>query len=447
MCQGLRLDLVYLFCNLQTLVRPLPVGGDFADLLARAQATKAMGWGWRMSENQNAAEVANDTRVPERDVLVRQAVSDTGLDDFGDAWMLENLAALIPILNSEAQLTPTGVEGAKTMIHTALVNRLRHVDLVKRHPEILEEKVDVAAVVVGLPRTGSTMLHRMLSSAPGMTGVKWWEAQNYAPFPDETPGDPALRREAAKVYLDYFLEHAPGLMSIHPMTIDQSDEELIILGQMFSSTMIEGMYHVPSYARWLVENSRKRCYPDLKEVLQSLQWQDKSRKSARWVLKTPGHLMALDGVLDTFPEAKIVMTHRDPVSTVPSYCSMMAALYGMASTVDKVSIAQFWEKRLAELLGMFMRMREETGDDPFVDVRYKDLVSDPIDEGKRVLVQTGVAITPEIVAGMEEWIEANRREDRAPHEYSMEEFALEEEQIKEKFAEYRTAYLGKDTLA
>ena len=390
-------------------------------------------------------EVSARAKVPDCELLIQEAREASGLTDFGDSWMLENLSALIPILNSEAQLTEVGAEGAKTMILNALTNRLRHVELIKRHPEILDEQVDVAAVVVGLPRTGSTLLHRMLSSAPGMTGVKWWEAQNYAPLSDETIGEPVGRRSAAKAYLDYMLEYAPDLMSIHPMSIDQPDEELIILGLMFSSTMIEGMYYVPSYAKWLIENSRKRCYPDLKEVLQSLQWQDKSRRGCRWVLKTPGHLMALDGVVETFPGAKIVMTHRDPVSTVPSYCSMMATLYGMASTIDRASIGSFWEKRLSELLGLFMEMRQTAGDADFVDIYYKDLVTDAITEGRRVLSECGIEITPEIVAGMEEWIEANKREDRAAHHYTAEEFGLDEQHIRMEFAAYRKAYIEDST--
>ncbi len=380
-------------------------------------------------------------QLPDRATLVAEARQTAGLDDFGDLWIFENLDALIPILNSEAELTEIGAAGARAMIVTALVNRLRHVDLLRRHPEIRDEKVEVAAVVVGLPRTGSTMLHRMLSSAPGMTGVKWWECQNYAPFPGEQPGDPEPRRAAAKVYLDYMLEHAPDLMSIHPMNIDQSDEELIILGLMFSSTMIEGMYYVPSYARWLIEHSRTRCYADLKEILQSLQWQDKRRKGAKWVLKTPGHLMALDGVLETFPGAKIVMTHRDPVSTVPSYCSMMTTLYHMASTVDPHRIGAFWEKRLAELLDLFMSIRARTGSADFIDVRYTDLTTHPIEQGKRVLAEAGIALTPDIVGGMEEWVEANRREDRAPHKYALEDFGLTREQVERDFASYRAVFL------
>lgn len=383
--------------------------------------------------------------VPDRETLAAEARRITGLDDFGDPWIFENLDALIPILNSEARLTETGVGGAVAMITTALVNRLRHVDLIKRHPEILDEEVDVAAVVVGLPRTGSTMLHRMLSSAPGMTGVKWWECQNYAPFPEETPGNPEPRRQAASAYLGYMLEHAPDLMSIHPMNIDQSDEELIILGLLFSSTMIEGMYYVPSYARWLIDNSRTRCYKDLRQILQSLQWQDAKRRGAKWVLKTPGHLIATDAVLETFPNAKIVMTHRDPVSTVPSYCSMMYTLYQMGADVDRESVGAFWEKRLAEWLNLFMGVREKAPRSNFIDVRYTALTKTPIEEGKRVLAEAGIAVTPEIEAGMSDWVEANRREDRAPHQYSLEDFGLDKSEIEQEFAVYRAAYLDKVT--
>lgn len=381
--------------------------------------------------------------VPNRDVLVARACEQTELSDFGNTWFFANIDALIPALNTEARLSEAGVASASAMIVNGLVNRLRHVDLVKRHPEILDEKVEVAAVVVGLPRTGSTMLHRMLASAPGMTGTRWFETQNYAPFPGEARGDPEPRREAARGFLDYMLATIPDLMSIHPMSIDQPDEELIILGQLYSSTMIEGTYHVPGYARWLTENDRIQCYRDLKQILQSLQWQDQSRKGVKWVLKTPGHLLALDAVIEIFPEAKIVMTHRDPVATVPSYCSMEHSLYQMVSDrVDPASVAAFWVPRLAELLDRFMAVRGQVAGQNFIDVRYADLLGDPIGEGVRVLAAAGVDVTDAVRAGMAEWIEANKREDRAPHKYALEDFGLVRADVEQRFAAYRAAFLA-----
>lgn len=381
-------------------------------------------------------------QVPDRATLVARACADAGLSDFGDTWFFANIDALIPALNSEARLSEAGVGSASAMIVNGLVNRLRHVELVKRHPEILEETVEVAAVVVGLPRTGSTMLHRMLASAPGMTGTRWFETQNYAPMPGEGRGETHRRREAAQGFLDYMLATIPDLMSIHPMSIDQPDEELIILGQLYSSTMIEGTYHVPGYARWLTENDRVQCYRDLGQILQSLQWQDPGRVGAKWVLKTPGHLLALDAVIEVFPEAKIVMTHRDPLATVPSYCSMEHSLYQMVSDrVDPTSVAAFWVPRLAELLDRFMAVRGQVAGQNFIDVRYADLLGDPIGEGTRVLEASGIAVTDAVRAGMAEWIEANKREDRAPHKYALEDFDLVRSDVEQRFAAYRAAFL------
>lgn len=386
--------------------------------------------------------MSNIDRVPDRETLVAEAIARTGLSDFGDTWFFANIDALIPIFNSESRLNAAGVQGAAGMIVNGLVNRLRHVELIKQHPEILDEEVEVAAVVVGLPRTGSTMLHRLLASAPGMTGTRWFETQNYSPFPDEEHGNPEGRREAAKGILDYMLATIPDLMSIHPMSIDQPDEELIILGQLYSSTMIEGTYYVPSYARWLMQQDRIQCYRDLKQILQSLQWQDPTRKGAKWVLKTPGHLMALDGVIEVFPDAKIVMTHRDPVATVPSYCSMEYSLYHLGSDdVDRKSVADFWVGRLAELLNSFMDVREKVGGKNFVDVRYKDLLTDPIGQGTRVLEAAGITVTDAVRDGMAEWIEANKREDRAPHKYTLEDFGLRKEEIEGLFNRYRDNFL------
>lgn len=381
-------------------------------------------------------------QVPDRATLVARACADAGLSDFGDTWFFANIDALIPALNSEARLSEAGVGSASAMIVNGLINRLRHVELVKRHPEILDETVEVAAVVVGLPRTGSTMLHRMLASAPGMTGTRWFETQNYSPMPGEGRGETHLRREVAKGFLDYMLATIPDLMSIHPMSIDQPDEELIILGQLYSSTMIEGTYHVPGYARWLTENDRTQCYRDLGQILQSLQWQDRGRAGAKWVLKTPGHLLALDAVIEVFPEAKIVMTHRDPVATVPSYCSMEHSLYQMVSDrVDPASVAAFWVSRLAELLDRFMAVRGQVAGQNFIDVRYADLLGDPIGEGTRVLEASGIAVTDAVRAGMAEWIEANKREDRAPHKYALEDFGLVRSDVEQRFAAYRAAFL------
>jgi len=148
--------------------------------------------------------------LPSRDVLVDEATAQAGLSDFGDPWFFGHIDVLIPSLNEEARLSEAGAFGARHMIVSSLVKRLQHVDLLKKNPAILDEQVNVTAVLSGLPRTGSTMLHRMLAAAPQLTGVKWYETQNYVPLAGETRDDPTPRLEAAKGVLAYMLEAAKG---------------------------------------------------------------------------------------------------------------------------------------------------------------------------------------------------------------------------------------------
>lgn len=381
--------------------------------------------------------------IETRGELIDMARAETGLCDFGQTWFFPHIDILVRALNEEAQLSPAGEFGARAMITGALTKRLRHVQLLKDHPAIKDERVDVAAVLSGLPRTGSTMLHRMLAAAPALTGVRWFETQNYVPLPGEMRGDPAPRLEAAEQILTYMLSVIPELMSIHPMSITQPDEEVIILGQLFSSSMIESTYFVPSYAKFLNSQDARPAYEDLIEILQSLQWQDQGRSGKKWVLKTPGHLMAMDTVLDVFPEAKIVMTHRDPVDTVPSYCSMEASLYKMGSdTIENGQIGEYWLERLGEWLDHFMAVRSKAGEHRFIDIDYRKQLTAPAQTAAKVLEFTGTAMTKEIETGMDEWIEANRREHRAPHLYKMENFGLTAGAITDRFSVYCRQFIG-----
>ena len=380
--------------------------------------------------------------VPKKEYLIKKAEEATGLSDFGDEWFFPNIDEFIKSLNSQAKLSSEGYYGAEQMITGALVNRLRHKNLIKMNPEILDETVDIKAVLTGLPRTGSTMLHRMLASAPELTAIKWYEAQNYTPLENEDYNDPSPRKDIAKDILKFMLKKIPELMSIHPMDIEQADEEVIILGQLFSSSMLESTYFVPNYANWLTKQNPGKSYSDLIEILQSLQWQDSSRKNKSWILKTPGHLMSLGAVIKYFPMAKIIMTHRDPVSTVPSYCSMESALYKMnTNAISDFEIGNYWLDRLSEWLNNFIEVRNSIPDDRFIDINYSDLVEAPEKIGAQVLKSIHVnddILTKEM---MENWINANKRENRQKHNYKLSDYGLTNESISNKFKDYIKKYL------
>lgn len=378
----------------------------------------------------------------DRDDLLGRARERAGLEDFGDLWFLEPMQHFLDAANAESRATPAGRAGQVETTVNALVNRLRMIDDIKRHPEILDEEVRVAGVILGLPRTGSTLFQRLLASAPGMTAMRWYEGQNYARFPGEERGQPTARVELAQGIIDGWLKLAPDLLSIHPLEPRGVDEEIMIMGQMFVSTMVEGMNHVPSFARWLNSYDQSRGFDDLKTILKYLQWQDPTRRGCGWILKSPSHLPYADAVAQAFPDAVLIMTHRDPVQTVPSYISLQAALYQLNASLSDKEVAAFWFPRLVEWMTRFEAARERIGEDRFIDIDYRAVVKEPMAQAERVLQRFGIAADAKVEAALTEFLAGNKREQRPMHDYSPERFGLDEGMIEEAFASYRARYIG-----
>jgi len=369
-----------------------------------------------------------------------EAETRTGLSDYGEAWFFEPMTALIDAWHSEAELSAAGVVLQRERMVHSLVNRLRLVDTIKRHPEILDEEISVAAVIVGLPRTGSTLFHRLLANSPAVSAIRWWETQSYAPFPDEVRGNPEGRRQHAVNVLQGFVE--AGMMSIHPFSIDAPDEEIIILEQFSIGTGPEANAYVPSFARWLTAYDHHPAYSDLKTILKLFQWQEPGRRGRRWVLKTPGHLPTLDVFLDVFPDATVISTHRDPIETVPSYCSMVVSLHGMAKEqVDQKAVGRFTAQRWSDFLNKYIAVRERVGSERFIDIDYRDLLTDPMAQAKSVLARLGLPVTSTLEDALAQWLAENARDKRAPHEYSLEQFGLSADQLARDFARYRQTFV------
>ena len=382
-----------------------------------------------------------DAQSLDREALLQQARTRAGLDDFGDLWFIEPMDHYLEASNSEGRLTPAGHESTTEVIVKGLVSRLRMIDDIKHHPEILDEKVEVAGIILGLPRTGSTIFQRLLASAPGMTGLRWYEAQNFAPFPGEERGNPVERRTYAQAMIDGWLQLAPELASIHPLEPDAPDEEILVLGQMFVSTMVEGMNFVPSFTRWLNDYDQSRGHEDLKTILQYLQWQDPSRRGAKWILKSPSNLPYTELAAKAFPDALLIMTHRDPLQTVPSYVSMQAALYKLSATVTDREVGEYWFMRLVEWMRLFEAARVRIGEQRFIDIDYREVGKDPMTQAQRVLSRIGIPTDDRLDEALTEFLAGNKREQRPMHDYSMERFGLDEEAIKREFATYRERYI------
>jgi LPS sulfotransferase NodH len=348
----------------------------------------------------------------------------------------------IEAVHREGRLTQDGFAAQTEVVVKGLASRLRMIDDIQRHPEILDEQVTVAGIILGLPRTGSTIFHRLLASAPGMTAIRWYEAQNYALLPGETRGNPAARRDYAKAMIAGWLDAAPELASIHPLDPDAPDEEILILGQMFVSTMIEGMSFVPSFARWLDSYDQSRGHEDLKTILKYLQWQDSSRRGRKWILKSPSNLPYAELAAKAFPDAVLIMTHREPLDVVPSYVSMEAALYKLTASIPDHEVGKFWLARLAEWMRRFEAARVQIGEDRFIDIDYRDVSRSPIAQAERVLTRMGVSVDARVDAALAEFSAGNKREQRPLHEYSLDRFGLDEDAIKAAFASYRRRYIA-----
>ena len=373
--------------------------------------------------------------------ILDQAKSETGLSDLGEPLFFEGLNKLIDSINNEANLNEIGIQAQPIRIQGLLSNRLRFEEDLKKFPEILDQQIIAPIVIVGLPRTGSTMTHRLLASDPNHTAMLWWEGRYPALLPGEKRGDIETRMELGKAEVDAVVAASPEALDIHPWDYKGADEEILLLEHNFLSTVPESFMALPSYSEWIEEQDHTLAYEDLKKFIQYLQWQNPGREKKRWVLKSPHHLGFIDKMISVFPDAKIIQTHRDPIKTVPSFCSMCANLFEPLTTnFDKVFIGKHWSNKLTRALNHCMNISEQHPDN-FLDLEFLNMIKDPIDEMKKIYEFIGEPFGEKTEVAMEAWREENKHEMGA-HKYSLEEYDLTESQINNNFAKYQQKYIN-----
>ena len=373
--------------------------------------------------------------------ILDQAKSETGLSDLGEPLFFEGLNKLIDSINNEASLNEIGIQAQPIRIQGLLSNRLRFEEDLKKFPEILDQEIIAPIVIVGLPRTGSTMTHRLLASDPNHTAMLWWEGRYPALLPGEKRGDIEARMELGKAEVDAVVAASPEALDIHPWDYKGADEEILLLEHNFLSTVPESFMALPSYSEWIEEQDHTLAYEDLKKFIQYLQWQNPGRENKRWVLKSPHHLGFIDKMISVFPDAKIIQTHRDPIKTVPSFCSMCANLFEPLTTnFDKFFIGKHWSNKLTRALNHCMDISEQYPDN-FLDLEFLNMIKDPIDEMKKIYEFIGEPFGEKTEVAMEAWREENKHEMGA-HKYSLEEYDLTESQINDNFAKYQQKYIN-----
>jgi hypothetical protein len=371
------------------------------------------------------------------DELVEQVVGDTRLDDFGDPAWRPGYDILTDSLHRDADLSPDGRAAVSAMLREALTVRLRVVDWAHRHPEVLEVPVTRPIVIVGLARTGTTLLTELLHCDASNRCLRHWEAITPIPPPGLDPSADLVRIRGAAMHLTALDALEPRLRTMHREWATGPAECARLLARDFRSTLWEGVAQVASYARWLDAADHHSSYAHHQLSLQILQ----SHAPGRWVLKSPEHCLAIDALLDQYPDARLIMTHRDPVEAIGSVCSLVRSTSQRFSDVDHS--AYIGARQLAEARASVSRVmahRARRGDDAWIDIDYRALVADPIAVMHRLYEWLGTELTASREATMRAHLARQEQGPRPVHHYLLESFDLTPDQIRSEMRPYRERF-------
>ncbi|MUM19848.1 sulfotransferase [Mycobacterium sp. CBMA271] len=357
----------------------------------------------------------------------------TGLEWIPDPYLDDALDVLTASLRGDAQLSFLGRKMVQVRLAGMLSTRLRLHKLITLHPEIKDLPVEPPIVIVGLQRTGTTLLHRLLAADPAAGSMSSWEGASPLPHPDQPIDAPDLRiAKAAKDErsLKYL---APQFFAIHSVEAEAPEEDVLLLDFALHSQMPEVMFHVPGYAKWLAAQDMLPTYELHRLLLQVLQWQ---QPRGRWVLKTPAHLEHLDVLLRVYPGAVVVWTHRDPAQTTASSSSMLAHYQALFSDhVDHHRLARYWLGKNAQIIDRAITVRDEHPAS-FVDVNYSELLDNPIVVAQRVYRAAGRRLSGEAMVAMQASLRENRQHKHGEHKYSLEQFGLTTAEVDTAYQRY-----------
>jgi hypothetical protein len=319
-----------------------------------------------------------------------------------------------------------GRVSAASQLTQLLTNRLLLADLLARHPEIHDLEVRQPIVIAGLPRTGTTHLHNLISADPALRSLPYWESVQPVPLPGEaalagTPDDPRLARtEGALSVLDVVMPH---FKRMHEMTTWHVHEEIQLLAIDVSTMLFETMAPMPSWREYYLAHDQRPHYEYLKTVLKACQF---LRGGERWILKSPQHLEQFGPLVDTFPDATVLVTHRDPVSVMVSMATMIA--YSARTSLDPVdpqAIAAYWADRLETMLNAALRDRDLLPADASMDIRFDQFMADDMGTVRRIYELAGQPLPPSSEAAIADYVAGHQRDRHGKVVYEPEALGLD----------------------
>lgn len=366
------------------------------------------------------------------DDLLAAARAQTELDDFGDIPYQEPLDVLVEALNREARLDDAHQAAAAGTITGLLSKRLRLVDDRKRFPAIADETITAPLFIVGLPRTGSTHLHALMGQADGIRVPLYWEMTMPSPPPERATftTDPRIAQVQAIV------DMIPAeMLQRHPIAPTRPEQCNMLNDWSLIHQALLAYYEIPTYREWLLNTDYRPAFEAHRRTLQHLQW----RTPGQWVLKYPKHLIALQVLLETYPDARLVWTHRDPAVVLPSVASFTGYIRaGNSSDFDPVRYGREWAafEEIVLLRGLAVRNGLADAGSRIYDLHYHDLMRDPVGSVERIFSHFDMPFDDDSRRGVEEWVAAHPKTEHGRHEYTAAQFGFDPEQLRERFAFY-----------
>jgi len=372
--------------------------------------------------------------------LLAAACRRTRLDDFGDGTFREPFRRLLRSIEAEARLNLFGRIAAREDITRILANRLRLQRDRREHPEIAAGEIRRPLFIAGLPRSGSTLLYNLLAQDPANRVPLNWETLHPSPPPEWATHESDRRIDRADREIRWFSLMAPEFRKIHPVGARLPEECVVILSHSFLSFQFSSTYFVPSYQSWLEQQDLCPAYRFHRQFLQHLQWRC---GSDRWVLKAPPHLPGLRALLSTYPDANVILTHRDPLEVVASVASLHTVLrQTFSDAVDLLAVGPEVTLMLADDIRRGLQARDEgrVPAERFLDVTYTALVHDPLATVRRIYAHFDLPLTPATEARMQRFLAEHPQDEHGRHEYSLEQFGLDADTERERYGRYRERF-------
>lgn len=371
------------------------------------------------------------------DAILEAARAETGLDNFGADDFRERLAVWIDAIDADSGLSALNRAGLLKMCIRYASARLRIEDAIDRHPEILSIPIERPIVVAGLPRSGTTHLLSLLSADERLRSLPWWEAVSPVPTADDAPTteDPNprwTRAEADWQMLDGLL---PYMKAMHEFSPDHISEDIELQAVDFSSYLLEWLVHAPQWRDYYLSHDQSGTYAYLKRTMQVLTF---FRGPRRWVIKCPQHMEQLPVLVETFPDATFVLTHRDPVASIQSAVTMHCyAARIMRNHIDSKNHVAYWTDRYGRLLDACVRDRDLLPSNQTIDVYFHEWTTDPDPILKRIFEMADLPLTEAGIANLHAYNDAHPHGHQGKVIYDLRrDFGVTPSKMRQRFQSY-----------